>query len=113
MIPEMIHCDDFEAQVVEPFDGTVMADILQQHNVKYIIRMYEPDKLEPAIEDGRRTKSWELKDIVVIHSLDISDRATAAIFNTLGVKAIMIVHNITIEDLVLLVQRSLKMKVFL
>ena len=113
IVPEMIHCDDFEARVAEPFDGLIMSDILLQHEVEYTLRMYEPDKLEPAIEDGRRFKGWELKDIVVIHSLTIPDTTLSGGFKSLGVKAIMILHNITINDLISLVQRSLKMKAFL
>jgi hypothetical protein len=112
-VPEMIHCDDFEAQVAEPFDGAVMSDIIRQHGIQYTLRMYEPGKLEPAIEDGRRMYGWELKDIAVIHSLTIPESSLSGGFKSLGVKAIMIVHNITIKDLISLVQRSLKMKAFL
>ena len=112
VLPKIIHTDDFEAWVEDPFDGALISTILQQHNIEYTLRMYEVDKLEPAIEDGRRYRKWDLKDISVIYGLTIPETALAG-FTSFDIKACIILHNITIEDLVLLVQRSIRMKAFL
>lgn len=114
MIPPIMSAEEFESSIeINSSNVSLVLAIFRTHDIIVTARMYEIGKLEQAIEDARLTRGWDLNKIIVVNNITLSKDVLDKSNLNHSIRACLIIYDISFEDLIMTVKKSLKMKAFL